>query len=127
MAQFTKRNGDFLPVQNMDSPAYTTGVVNAYLSAATVQPQGPKLDFWTVTGTGTLSPTQVGIMTQVIQQLATIYIYEFTTAANDTFAFASYPTAAWTAATLKSQIEAAFTAAAVSNTVTATATSTFTN
>ena len=45
MAQFTRTNGDYLPVINYDSPAYTNSGVNAVTSAATVQPQGPKLDY----------------------------------------------------------------------------------
>lgn len=128
MAQFTKTSGDFLPVINYDSPAYTNSGVNAVTSAATVQPQGPKLDFFTVTaasGTG-FSTTQVNLMVQAIQQLATIYIYEYTDAGTDTFAFAAYPTGAWTTATLDTQIQAVFTAASVGNTVVTSATATFT-
>ena len=128
MAQFTKTSGDFLPVINYDSPAYTNSGVNAVTSAATVQPQGPKLDFFTVTaasGTG-FSTTQVNLMVQAIQQLATIYIYEYTDAGSDTFAFAAYPTGAWTTATLDTQIQAVFTASSVGNTVVTSATDTFT-
>jgi hypothetical protein len=128
MAQFTRTHGDYQPVINYDAPSYTVGAVNAVTSAATVQPQGPKLDYFTVTASGSsaFSTTQVNIMVQTIQQLATIYIYEFTTAGPDTFAFACYPVGAWTTGALDTAIQGAFTAASVANVVVTTATATFT-
>ncbi len=42
MAQFTRVNGDYLPLINYDAPDYTNSGVNAVTSGATVQPQGPK-------------------------------------------------------------------------------------
>lgn len=128
MAQFTKVNGDFLPVINFDSPAYTNSGANAVSSAATVQPQGPKLDFFTVTAasTGALTGTQVSLIIQATQQLATVYIYEFTTAGPDTLAMAVYPTGAWTATTLQAACRAGLTAGGAANAVVATATATFT-
>jgi hypothetical protein len=128
MAQFTKTNGDFLPVINFDSPAYTNSGANAVSSAATVQPQGPKLDYFTITAasSGALSGTQVSLIIQATQQLATVYIYEFTTAGPDTLAMAVYPTAAWTATTLQTAARAALTAGGVGNSLTVTATATFT-
>ena len=128
MSQFTRTHGDYQPVMNYDAPTYTVGAVNAVKSAATVQPQGPKLDYFTVTaasGTG-FSTTQVNLMVQTIQQLATIYIYEYTDASTDTFAVACYPTAAWTTSALDTQIQAAFTAASVGNVVVSSASATFT-
>lgn len=96
MAQFTRVHGDFKPVMNYDAPDYTVGSVNAITSAATVQPQGPKLEFATVTFTGS-STTGAQILATVnaIQQLAIIYMYEFTTDTNDTLAVAFYPIGAW--------------------------------
>jgi len=128
MAQFTKTNGDFLPVINFDSPAYTNSGANAVSSAATVQPQGPKLDYFTITAasSGALSGTQVSLIIQATQQLATVYIYEFTTAGPDTLAMAVYPTAAWTATTLQAACRAGLTAGGAANAVVATATATFT-
>jgi len=55
-------------------------------------------------------------LTQTIQQLATIYIYQYTDLSNDTFAYAIYPAGAWAAADL----DTAFTAAGVTGTTTAT-------
>ena len=128
MAQFTKTNGDFLPVINFDSPAYTNSGANAVSSAATVQPQGPKLDYFTVTAasSGAFTGTQVSLIIQATQQLATVYIYEFTTAGPDTLAMAVYPVAAWTTATLNAAVIAALTAGGAANTTVTTATATFT-
>jgi len=122
MAQFTRTNGDYLPLINYDSPAYTNSGVNAVTSAATVQPQGPKLDFFTITkDTGAFTTANINTIVQTVQQLATIYIYEYTDASDDTLAMAVYPVGAWTTAT----IDTAVTAAGVAVTVAASAT--FTN
>jgi hypothetical protein len=126
MAQFTKVNGDLLPVLHLDSPEYTNSGANAVSSANTVQPQGPKLDFFTITATGALTGTQVNLIIQATQQLATVYMYEYTDTTNDTLAMAVYPTGAWTTGTLDTAVEAALTAGGVANSVTTTATATFT-
>jgi hypothetical protein len=128
MAQFTKTNGDFLPVINFDSPAYTNSGANAVTSGASVQPQGPKLDFFTVTAasSGAFTGTQVSLIIQATQQLATVYMYEFTTAGPDTLAMAVYPVAAWTTSTLNAAVIAALTAGGAANTTVTTATATFT-
>jgi hypothetical protein len=107
MAQFTRTHGDYQPVMNYDAPDYTVGAVNAVTSAATVQPQGPKLDFFTITFTGELTTAQLNTAVQTIQQLATIYIYEYTDDTNDTLAVAVYPVGAWTTATLDTALTAA--------------------
>ena len=128
MAQFTKSNGDLLPVLNLDYPAYTNSGANAVSTGNTVQPQGPKLDYFTVTAasSGALTGTQVNLIIQATQQLATVYIYEYTDTTNDTVAMAVYPTGAWTTTTLDAAVEAALTAGGLGNTVTTTATATFT-
>lgn len=129
MAQFTKVNGDFQPVINYDSPAYTNSGVNAVTSGASVQPQGPKLEFATVTFTGTgTTGTQLLNTINTIQQLATIYMYEFTSTTNDTLAIAFYPVGAWgdVTATGTGTLDAAITAAA-GEAVSIAATATFTN
>jgi hypothetical protein len=128
MAQFTKSNGDLLPVLNLDYPAYTNSGANAVSTGNTVQPQGPKLDYFTVTAasSGALTGTQVNLIIQATQQLATVYIYEFTTAGPDTLAMAVYPTGAWTTATLQTAARAALTAGGVANAVVASASATFT-
>lgn len=134
MAQFTKVNGDFLPVLHLDSPSYTNSGLNAVATAQTVQPQGPKLDFFTITAasSGAFSGAQVNVIVQTVQQLATVYIYEFTTAGPDTIAFAVYPTGSWSVdgsegANVVAAVNAALTAAGIANTTTGTATAAFTN
>ena len=126
MAQFTRVNGDLKPVLWLDQPDYTNSGVNAVSTGLTVQPQGPKLDFFTATANGALTTTQVNSAVQAIQQLATIYIYEYTDAANDTLAFAVYPTGAWTTAGLVAALENA-NGPAWANAVTVSAQATFTN
>jgi hypothetical protein len=128
MSQFTKVNGDYLPLINYDSPAYTNSGLNAVTSAATVQPQGPKLDFFTVTAaaSGALTGTQVNLIVQSAQQLATVYLYEFTTAGPDTLAMAVYPVGAWTTATLQTAVRASLTAGGAANAVVVSASATFT-
>jgi len=136
MAQFTKTNGDFLPVLHLDSPSYTNSGLNAVSSGATVQPQGPKLDFFTITAasSGAFSGAQVNVIVQTVQQLATVYMYEFTTAGPDTIAFAVYPTGAWAVddslganANVVAAVRTALTNASIANAVTGTASATFTN
>lgn len=129
MAQFTRVNGDLKPVMWLDEPDYTNTGVNAVTSAATVQPQGPKLEYFTVTFTGTgTTGAQVNATIQAIQQLATVYIYEFTTDTNDTLAVAMYPTGAWgdVTATGTGTLDAAITSAA-GEAVSIAASATFTN
>jgi hypothetical protein len=123
MAQFTRVNGDYKQVLWLDAPEYTNTGVNAVQSALTVQPQGPKLDFFTLTGNGSQIADNIQAAFQTIQQLATVYIYEYTNATDDTLAVAVYPTGAWSVASL----DAAFANAWTSANVTAAATATFTN
>jgi hypothetical protein len=124
MAQFTRVNGDFQQVMNYDAPAYTNeGSTSAIDSAVTVQPQGPKLDFFTITGNGSQVADNINAVFQTVQQLATVYLYEYTNATDDTLAVAVYPVGAWTTATL----DTALTAAWASANVAVAATATFTN
>ncbi len=123
MAQFTRVNGDFKQVLWLDAPDYTNTGVNAVSSGYTVQPQGPKLDFFTLTGNGSQIADNIQAAFQTIEQLATIHIYEYTNATDDTLAIAVYPTGAWSVASL----DAAFANAWTSANVATSATATFTN
>ena len=124
MTQFTRVHGDLQPVLHLDSPEYTNqGSTSAVVSAATVQPQGPKLDFFTVTGNGSQLADNINAFFQTVQQLATVYIYEYTNATDDTIAIAVYPTGAWTTTSLDNALSNAWTSANVS----VAATATFTN
>jgi hypothetical protein len=114
MAQFTKTNGDFLPVLHLDTGAYTNAGLNAVAYGVEVQPQGPKLEYFTVTATGALTGAQVLTLVQTVQQLATIYIYQVNDDTNDFVGLALYPYGAWTAAT----IDTALTAAGIASTTT---------
>jgi hypothetical protein len=136
MAQFTRTHGDYQPVMNFDAPAYTVGAVNAVTANVTVQPQGPKLDYFTISAASgtTFSTTQVNIIVQTVQQLATVYIYEYNDASTNTLAFAVYPTGAWAVdnslganANIVAAVNTALTTASVANTTTGGATATFTN
>ncbi len=120
MAQFTKVHGDFQPLMNYDSANYAVGALNAITSAATVQPQGPKLDFFTITGNATQVLDNIATVFQTVQQLATIHMYEYTNATDDTLAIAIYPTGAWTTVTLDNELSNAWTSANVSVAASAT-------
>lgn len=124
MAQFTRVNGDFQPVLHIDAPAYTNaGSTSAVVSAATVQPQGPKLEFFTVTGNGSQVADNINAVFQTVEQLATIHMYEYTNATDDTLALAIYPVGAWTDVTLDAALSNAWASANVS----VAASATFTN
>lgn len=123
MAQFTRVNGDFLPLINYDSFAYTNSGVNAVSSGNTVQPQGPKLEFFNIALADVAANTTIAnTVITTVEQLATIMIYEFTDTGTDTLALAVYPVGAWTTTTLAAAVDAA---TGGSSTVTGTAT--FTN
>jgi len=97
MASFTKVSGNFKPVVNVDVGQNSSeATLNQVVSAATVNLVGPKLDFATITFTGSSTTgVQIKAAIETIQQLATVYIYEFTTDTNDKLAVAFYPTGAW--------------------------------
>ena len=140
MAQFTKVHGDYQPVVVFDqgvangAGAGWSNGLNAVVSGATVQPQGPKLDYFTIdAASGShFSTSQVNTIIQTIQQLATVYIYEYTSASTDTLAVAVYPTGAWSVdgsagANVVAAVNTALTNAGTANTTTGTASATFTN
>ena len=77
MAQFTRTNGDFQPVLNLDYASYTNTGVNTNTSGSVVQPQGPKLDFFNfvvanVQANGTVTQTVI----RTVEQLATVMIVQ---------------------------------------------------
>ena len=101
MATFTRTNGDVQPVFALD-------VANGKIAAATatpgtpVNPQGPKLDFFTLTANATVAGEQgvseyVDAVLKAVQQTATIATYQVDAAQ---ISLALYPTGAYTAATL---------------------------
>ena len=104
MAQFTKVNGDCLPVLHLDYPAYTNSGINAVTPNVAVQPQGPKLDFYTATANGSVTSTQIQAAFQTIEQLSTVMLYQYGNASNNTLAVGIYPAGAWTASTLQTAL-----------------------
>jgi hypothetical protein len=101
MPYVTRSHGDYKPVANFDTPDYTVGGVNAVTSGVTVQPQGPKLDFFTIAlASVATNGTVLATCINTIQQKAVIYMYEVTDTSTDTIAFACYPTGAWTTSDL---------------------------
>jgi hypothetical protein len=138
MAQFTKVHGDYQPVVVLDQGvANTAGAgwsngLNAVVSGAPVQPQGPKLDYFTISAASTthFSTSQVNTIIQTIQHLATVYIYEYTSTTTDTLAVAVYPTGAWSVdgsngANVVAAVNTALTNAGTANTTTGGSTATF--
>lgn len=96
MAQFAQVNGDVQPVFHLD---VNNGPVDptASTAATPVQPQGPKLDFFSVTANTSVA-TQQGVNEYVanviiaIQQTATVAMYQVDAAQ---ISFAVYPTGAF--------------------------------
>lgn len=129
MAIVTRTSGDFKPVMNQDQPSYTFTAINAVTSGASVNVQGPKLDFGTITFTGIATPTNADILTvfETVQQKATVAIYEFTEVGGntDTLSMAIYNTGAWDFSN-GGDLDVALTAA-LGYDVTTAATATFTN
>lgn len=132
----TATNGTYQPVSNMDSGTVASSPgagfptpLNSVTSAATVNLAGPKLDFGTITFTGsaTVSGTSLNLAMLTIQTKCTIAMYEFTTVGSNqaTLALATYPTGAWDY-TNAGDLDAALTAA-LGYAVTTAATATFTN
>jgi hypothetical protein len=125
MAVFNPFNGDAQPVFALDiQNGSQTGNIGS--TAALVQPQGPKLDFFKVviqntsnqdidlrdqlgnySGGGTVfNPGLVQIINENIQQTATIAMYQVEGDDTGQISYALYPTGAYTAATLETQIRA---------------------
>jgi hypothetical protein len=130
MAEFNRVNGNFKPVVNVDVGQNSSeATLNQVVSAATVNLVGPKLDFGTITFTGATTPAaaDIKIAIDTIQQLATVYLYEYTEVGDntDTLAVAVYPVGAWGFAN-GGTLDAALTTA-LGYAVTTAATATFTN
>lgn len=128
MAYTNKVHGDFKPVSNFDSREYAVGSLNDVASGVTVQPQGPKLNFFTVDGAnidnGSTESGNIALIIQTAQQLATVHAYEWTdNGSNGTIALALYPAGAWTASSLQTACQAVVSSVVVSAGATFTAAS----
>lgn len=104
MAFFTRTNGDLKPVANYDEAEFTNSGADAVTAGKTVQPAGPKLDFFTIdSGLNPTTGAQYRDMLKTIGQLATVHMYHIATA-DRKLHVAVYPTGAWTSATLLAAI-----------------------
>jgi len=122
MAFFPPFNGDSQPVFALDiQNGPQTGNIGS--TAALVQPQGPKLDFFKVIvenagsqaidlrtqlgsySGGVFTPGVVNFINSAIQQTATIAMYQVEGDATGQISYALYPTGAYTAATLEAVIQ----------------------
>ena len=116
MATFPRFNGDSQPVFNLDvNNGAQTGNIGA--TAALVQPQGPKLNFYKLLvkdgsntavdlrdqlgsySAGVFNPGVVNAINQAIQQTTTIAIYQVEGDANGQISYAIYNNAAFPNAT----------------------------
>jgi hypothetical protein len=127
MSEFIKTSSDLRPVVNVDVAQNTSeATLNQVVSAATVNLVGPKLQFGTITFNGHVTGSEVKTVIDTLQQLAVVYMYEFTTgASDDTLAVATYPAGAWDFSNTGS-VDVAV-SAALDDTCTTAATATFTN
>ena len=108
MAQFTKTNGTTQPVFALDvSNGSISGTANI-AAGGPVQPQGPKLDFFSITANTSLATNPTGNVNgylnnvlQAVQQIATVAMYQVGPAGNQqTISLAIYPQNAYTTTTL---------------------------
>ena len=114
MAYSTRTHGDSQPVFALDiQNGAQTGTIAA---AATVQIQGPKLDFFKImvkdgSATAVDLRAQLGTLAAVesivkaTQQLATIMLYQVEGDTSGQVSVAVYPTGAWTTSTLQTALQ----------------------
>jgi hypothetical protein len=111
MAQFTKTNGTTQPVFALDvSNGSISGTANI-AAQGPVQPQGPKLDFFSLTANASIASGgnvngYVNNVLQAIQQIATVAMYQVGPN-NQTINLALYPQNAYTTTTLVAAAQAA--------------------
>jgi hypothetical protein len=122
MAYFPPFNGDSQPVFALDiNNGPQTGTIT---SAALVQMQGPKLDFFKLIvengssqaidlrpqlgsySAGVFTPGVVNQINSAIQRTATIAMYQVEADTSGQISYAIYPSGAYTAATLEAVIQA---------------------
>lgn len=121
MAYFPPFNGDSQPVFALDiQNGPQSGTIT---SAALVQPQGPKLDFFKLIvenagnqaqnlctqlgsySSGVFTPGAVNYINSAIQQIATIAMYQVEADASGQISYALYPTGAYTTTTLTQTVQ----------------------
>lgn len=108
MAVFAATNGTLQPVFNFDTQNGPIAGATS-LAGLPVQPQGPKLDFFTITANTSINTTgnTGGYLANVIQQVqtsGTVAMYQVDGAQ---LSLGIYPTGAYTAATLATAVQRA--------------------
>ena len=112
MAQFTKTNGTTQPVFRLDVANGSIGGTANIAAQGSVQPQGPKLDFFSLTANASLASAgnvngYINNILQAIQSGAgivgggaggTVAMYQVTPSAPAVLNIAIYPTGAYTTA-----------------------------
>lgn len=114
MAYITKVNGTTQPVFALDvANGAIANTANIALQGA-VQPQGPKLDFFSVTANSSLGASGAANATgyinnilQSVQQTATVAMYQVNEATPAVLNVAVYPQGAFTTATFVAACQAA--------------------
>lgn len=104
MATFAKTNGSTQPVFALDVRNGSVAQSANIAAAGPVQPQGPKLDFFSLIANASLVAQggvngYVGNVLQAVQQNGTVAMYQVA-ADGVTLNIAIYPTGAYTTATL---------------------------
>ena len=108
MAIFAATNGTLQPVFNFDTQNGPIAGATS-LAGLPVQPQGPKLDFFTITANASLNTTgntggYLANVMQQIQTLGTVGVYQVDGAQ---LSIGVYPTGAYTTATLAVAVQRA--------------------
>lgn len=108
MAVFATTHGDLQPVFNLDTQNGPIAGATS-LAGLPVQPQGPKLDFFSLTANATINTTgnTGGYLANVIQQIQTLATVAMYQVDGQQLSIAVYPTGAYTAATLATTVAAA--------------------
>jgi hypothetical protein len=138
MAVFPKTNGSTQPVFALDVRNGSIPQANSLITSGPVQPQGPKLDFFSLVANANIALQggvngYVGNVLQAIQNGGpvdgaggTVAMYDLA-ADGVTLSLAIYPTGAYTAATLVAAAQTANTASIGIPTANVSTTATFTN
>jgi hypothetical protein len=106
MAVFAAVNGTLQPVFNFDTQNGPIAGATS-LAGLPVQPQGPKLDFFTITANASINTTgnTGGYLANVIQQIQTLGTVAMYQVNGAQLSVGVYPTGAYTASTLASQVQ----------------------
>lgn len=105
MAQLTRVSGTTQPVFNLDVRNGSISGTANIAAQGPVQPQGPKLDFFSLTANASLASAgnvngYINNIMQAVQQNGTVAMYQVSPADPAVLNIAIYPTGAYTTATI---------------------------